>query len=417
MLLTSRWAIPLPGFLWRGAHVAWSGPRFRAARHGPVPGSETEAPRDLGDVLLLPGLVNAHAHLELTSFRGAVPYGEGFSDWIWRLTMRKRETTEAEWRASAREAVEQSVAAGTAAIGDVLSVDALAGPLCGSGLRGVLVLETLGASPDRATAAAGLLPARLAAGDATPGSLAIGLSPHSPYAAGPELLAAARDLAAREGRRLAIHVGETEDEVRFCVSGDGPVAERMRRFGVEPATIPPPRQHPVLYLRALGLLGPRTLCIHGNFLDEEELDAIARSGAAVAYCPRSHAFFGHPPHPVKELRARGIPVALGTDSLASNETLSILDEMRFLARSRSDLGPKEILEMATRDGARALGIGAGILDPGAPADLTAVALPASGGGDPLERLLAGEGEVVLTVAGGRVLHDPRGVAVGAAPAG
>lgn len=405
MRLAARHVVPRAGDVIAGGFVAWSGGRFTHVGPDPPPGPGRTA--DLVDAVLLPGLVNAHAHLELTSLRGQVPLGAGFLDWIPRLTAQRREAGDAALAAGAAAGVAECVAAGTVAVGDIVSVDACAPPLLTSGLRGVCYLETLGPTPERARAAAEALPARLAAADAHASGMAVGVSPHTPWTATRGLFEAA--LGHGTGRRFAVHVAESREELRFCRHGDGPIAEVFARAGIDLGQLPPPMTSPVAYLDALGLLRPEALCIHANYVDGDDVARLARAGAPVAFCPRSHAFFGHATHPVRALLDAGVTVALGTDSVASNDTLSLRDEMAFLLEHRGDLGPDVILDLATRGGARALGLGPGVLEPGAPADCTAVALP-SGPGDPVERVVAGEGEVVLTVAGGRVLHDPRGVA-------
>jgi cytosine/adenosine deaminase-related metal-dependent hydrolase len=404
MLLAARHVVPSAGDVLSGGFVAWRDGRLTSVGTERPPGGERAV--DLGDAVLLPGLVNAHAHLELTALRGEVPLGEGFLDWIPRLTRQRRAAAEATLVAGARAGVSECVAAGTVAVGDIVSVDACAAPLLRSGLRGVCYLETLGPTAERARDAAAALPGRLAAADAQGGAMGVGLSPHTPWTVTRALFEAARTHGA--GRRFAVHVAESREELRFCHHGDGPLRDAFAAWGVDLGRLPPPMASPVAYLEALGLLGPTTLCIHANYVDDDDVARLARTGAPVAFCPRSHAFFRHGLHPVRALLAAGVVVALGTDSVASNDTLSIRDEMAFLLETRADLSPDTILDLATRGGAQALGTGPGVLAAGAPADCVAVALP-PGSGDPLERVVAGEGEVILTVAGGRVLHDTRGL--------
>jgi cytosine/adenosine deaminase-related metal-dependent hydrolase len=173
-----------------------------------------------------------------------------------------------------------------------------------------------------------------------------------------------------------------------------------------PAGWRPPGLSPVPYLDSLGALQPSALLIHCNYLDQESMISILRSRSSVAYCPRSHAYFGHERHPVRELLDMGVNVALGTDSLASNSSLSILDEMRFLHRTRKDLKCEEILRMATLNGAAALHFGGvlGRLRRGYWADMTILRLPESACAKNLaSQILEGAGECIGTIVEGRVV--------------
>jgi len=163
-------------------------------------------------------------------------------------------------------------------------------------------------------------------------------------------------------------------------------------------------RRPVVWLRDLGVLAPLTTIVHGNYLDASEIECLAASGASVVYCPRSHAFFGHEPHPVQELLAAGVTVALGTDSLASNQSLSMLDELAFLHRARPDLEPVDLLRMATVNGARALQVPVGELRSGCLADLIAIQRPGiKRQNDVLPALFGGEARLVLAMVGGKTL--------------
>jgi aminodeoxyfutalosine deaminase len=179
----------------------------------------------------------------------------------------------------------------------------------------------------------------------------------------------------------------------------------MVRLGALPPDWKPPGLAPVPYLHSLGALLPSAVLVHCNYLDSESMATILHSRSSVAYCPRSHAFFGHKKHPVRELLDIGVNVALGTDSLASNCSLSILDEMRFLFRTRKDLRCQEIVQMATLNGASALHFGGvlGRLRRGYWADMTILQLPESTGAKYLtNQILEGAGECIGTIVQGDV---------------
>jgi len=239
----------------------------------------------------------------------------------------------------------------------------------------------------------------------------VGVSPHAPYSTNEAIYRAAVDSAAADDAHtsapIATHIAESREELQYCADGSGPLRDFLLGLGIPEDALPsPPRCSPLAYLQSCDVLTPTTLAIHANYATSADLQILRRSGSTVVFCPRSHDYFGHDRHPVAEMLRLGIPVALGTDSLASNSSLSVLDETAFLTETRPDLAPDVLLQMATTLGAKALGTGPGVLEAGAPADLTAVALP-PGSGDPVERVMAGEGEVVLTVADGQLLHDPR----------
>lgn len=411
MRLAARYVVPRAGDVIAGGHVAWRDGVLVSVDSGAPPGSDADGPfADLSDCVLIPGLVNAHTHLSLTHLAAMAPSGDhGFAKWADGITTLIRNCDEADFTIGMSAGITASVRAGTVAVGDIVSIDSALPPLRIAGLKGVAYLEALGVTDESGAKAAELLPARIAAARELPGGLPIGTSPHAPYSTAWSIYKQAV-MAARTKSTpapIATHVAESRDEVRFCARGDGPLREFLTGLGIpDDAIPPPPGSSPIAHLKSYGVLYPTTLLIHCNYLEPGDAELIQESGATVVYCPRSHDYFGHDRHPVAEMLKLGIPVALGTDSLASNTSLSILDETAFLTETRPDLSPDVLLQMATAAGAHALGTGPGILEPGAPADLTAVALPA-GTGDPVERVMAGEGQVVLTVADGQLLFDPR----------
>jgi cytosine/adenosine deaminase-related metal-dependent hydrolase len=176
-------------------------------------------------------------------------------------------------------------------------------------------------------------------------------------------------------------------------------------MGVLPPDWKPPQLHPISYLDSLDVLGPFCLLVHCNYLDQNALSKISSSQSTVIYCPRSHDFFGHEDHPVRKLLDMGINVALGTDSLASNDSLSMLDEMRFLFGKRKDLKPEEILRAATANGAAALNCHntLGLLRSGYSADMAVLEVPPTlNSRQLLAQVLEGAGECVATIIQGQM---------------
>ncbi len=363
----------------RDGRVAAAGPwNPRRRPGGPV--------RDLGDVAILPGLVNAHTHLELSDLAGRLRSRRPFDVWIQGLRDEIRTWSRIDFRASLHRGIRRSLAAGTTAVGDICSRTYLLPDLFRTPLCGVVYAEML--HPNPAHAAAGLAEARdlLRRHARSRGSLRLGLSPHAPYTVSTALFRGLARLTLARRLPLAIHAAESKQERRFVRRGDGPLADLLRRYGRKLPFARPPGTTPVAYLARLGLLRPGTTLIHANYLTPDDVGRIARSGAAVVFCPGSHAFFGHDPHPVRRLLKAGVPVALGTDSLASNAELSIPREMRLLIAGYG-IPPRDAFRMATEHGARALGMAGrmGVLRPGARADFLAVEVPGGlGKGEPWE---------------------------------
>jgi cytosine/adenosine deaminase-related metal-dependent hydrolase len=233
-----------------------------------------------------------------------------------------------------------------------------------------------------------------------------GVSPHAPYSVGGGLYKEVHRFARERNRVFSSHVAETKEEVELLTYGSGCFRDFLERLRAPP--FKSPHKSPVGWLLELGVLSPLTEVIHANYLSEDDISLVADSGASVTYCPRSHAFFAHEPHPVRELLCRNISVALGTDSLASNESLSMFEEMAFLKTNRSDVTEAEILWMATLGGARALHLNVGALRPGFKADLIGVNVKDRfRSTDIVPWLVGGQPSVLLSVVGGRVLgKDP-----------
>jgi cytosine/adenosine deaminase-related metal-dependent hydrolase len=186
-----------------------------------------------------------------------------------------------------------------------------------------------------------------------------------------------------------MHLAEIAEEAQFTTRLAGPIRGFLKRHRVWDRRIPCPGLSPVAYAAVTGVLRSASLLAHVNYATDEELDLIAAAGAHVAYCPRTHDAFGHQPHRFREMIDRGINVCIGTDSLASNPSLSVLEELRFLHRRHPDLPAGLLLAMGTIHGARGLGLAdaVGALAPGMQADLTVVPLDPHGPTDPVENLL------------------------------
>ncbi len=347
---------------------------------------------DYGDAVILPGFVNAHTHLELSLLAGRVPPSLDFVDWLQRLmttrsadmqlvqTSQERQPStdpvEAHYVARAvRRGVAESLASGVTTVGDITAFPALSRQtLSDCPLRVVSFGEVIAIGAGRTG-----FDDRIAAAinsDLASLSLRIGLSPHAPYSVDPDLLKACGDLATQRLLPLCIHVAETQEEHEFTQNRSGPLCEFIRRLGIFEAAVPASKCSPVAWCDAAGILTPRTILAHANYVSDADIGAIASCGASVAFCPRTHHAFGHAPHRFLEMIRAGINVCIGTDSLASNPSLSILDEMRFLRSEHPDIPQSVLLQMATLAGARALGLAevCGSITPGKSADLVVLPL-------------------------------------------
>lgn len=326
---------------------------------------------DFGDSILLPPLVNAHTHLELTDFplwsatEPPVP-PEDFVGWILQLIRIKRARTMEQMLASLRRGLNALLHSGTGAVADILSQPELAAAYTDTPLLGRVDLELIG----RGETARGPLHERAGAwlsGDAAPLArhLRRGLSPHAPYTVAPENLGEIADFARQQRSPLAIHLAESSAEVELLRQGQGPLVDRL--YALVGWMPPSPVGGPVDYLQAAEALRPSTLLVHGVQLDNAEIRRIAVAGASLVLCPRSNRNLGVGRAPVEALRCQGVNLALGTDSLASNGSLSLYDELEAaLPLYAPALSPVELLRIATCGGAAALGLGKeiGALVPG-----------------------------------------------------
>jgi cytosine/adenosine deaminase-related metal-dependent hydrolase len=328
---------------------------------------------DLGNVAVLPGLVNAHTHLELSWMRNQVPPSDSMPAWAARL-MALRRTVSAEPPEPIREAVRELRAAGTALVGEVTNTLAACGPLADSEFSAAVFRELLGfnaADPEQMVAAVESQLAALPPND----RLRPSIVPHAPYSVSPSLLQAIRRVTV--DRPLSIHLGESPDELQFLRDGTGAWRDLLQRLGVWNDTWEPPGCSPVEYLDRVGLVNERLLAVHGTHFNDGELARLAAARATVVTCPRSNAWTGAGTPPVERFYASGVRVAIGTDSLASVDDLNLFAEMAAVHRLAPGVSANRILASATRDGAVALGFGDeyGTMEPGKRADLIAVPVP------------------------------------------
>jgi cytosine/adenosine deaminase-related metal-dependent hydrolase len=368
---------------------------------------------DLGDVALLPGLVNAHCHLDYTNMAGLCPPPRRFTDWIKELTTLKAEWSYSDFAESWLTGAKMLVGTGTTTVGDIESVPELLPQVWESTpLRVHSFLEMTGVKSRRKPRVVlEEMLARMPA--AKSGRCLVGLSPHAPYSTLPELLRLSARTAARRGWRLCTHVAESEQEFEMFTEGRGEMFEWLQRSERDMSDCG--KGSPVQHLERSGALGPEMLAVHVNYLGPGDAAMLGRRKVSVVHCPRSHAYFRHEPFPLATLQKARVNVCLGTDSLASvykrrgqEIELSMFEEMRTFARHNPHVSRRRIVEMATMNGARALGLKrmAGELRKGALADL--IAIPFGGrAGEVYEAITGHKGAVVASMIGGEWVLPPR----------
>jgi cytosine/adenosine deaminase-related metal-dependent hydrolase len=393
--------------------VLLAGPKADVLRAAPAGFTRLEFP----GAAILPGLVNAHTHLQIprfTDFDGNIlPVPRSFAEWILRVIAWKRGADPAEFAKHFVGAAGEALSFGTTAVGEIAGPDLSA--YGKSPLRARVFAEGIGFAPETEqetlSAVAGAV-RRLGEIAASNPLVLPGVSPHALYTVGEALLGSMGTLAAAENLPACLHLAESTAEMIFLAGGEGEIATRLypavgkdvswfRGIGL------PPHE----YLLRAGLLREGLLLAHNVHLSRPEIDALRKGGARFVLCPRSNAAHGNGEPDVTHFIDQGVPFALGTDSLGSVPDLSPWEEARaarslYRGRKNDATLCRELFRAATENGAVALGIPGGILAPGAPADLAVVDDP-GGEGDALFRNLIGRterGNVRFTVVAGRAAH-------------
>ena len=411
--LAAAWVLPvLTPPLEAGAVLIGASGRILAVG----PATEVPLPPGVPSVelrggILAPGFVNTHTHLELTGLDGRVDEDE-FSDWIRSIRREKARRTRADSVAAARQGVVNEWATGVTTLADTGDTGAAWEALCAEprGGAGICYHEVFGPHPgQRDESHAGLVAAvtAMVAAGPPPGCsrVTLGVSPHAPYSVSGPLYRAVAAYARESGRPIALHLAESVAERDLVTRSAGPFAEAWRARGIplpdDPAhgAADPARRSPVAWADAHEVLGPRTLVIHAVDLDGEDIAVLAARGVGVAHCPRSNLRHHGRTAPLSRLLAAGIPVGLGTDSVASVSPADLRAEARLVVAS--GLSAERAAHLLTRGGAMALGLAqVGGLAPGWWGDLTAVTA-GDGVADPHEALLDASNPVTGTWIAGR----------------
>lgn len=396
-VLRASWLVPVHSIPLRDAWVAVEGERILATGTGrfdlgalpATPGSRAPAvvERDLGAVVLMPGLVNAHTHLELSGLRGAVPPAASLPLWV-RHLMTARNASPGD-QSAVDAAIEEARACGTVAIGDVSNSLISREPLRAAGMSAVVFHEVLGFDPEVAQSRFQAAHDRLDEWDDQNGTVRMRVAAHAPYSTSPELVRLIASATSSAWPPTTIHVAESGAECEFLQSGTGPWRDLLTDLGVSAPAWQAPRATPVQYLDELGMWRPGVLAVHGIHVTDADLELLARRGVTLVTCPRSNRWVGEGDPPVSRFAASGVRVAVGTDSLASVDDLNMFTELARLRTLAPHISPRTLLSWATVNGACALGLEGdlGAIAPGRRARFLAVTVAPTA--DPEEALVSG----------------------------
>jgi len=350
---TAAWVLPISAPPIRNGFVTLEGARITAVGD--------RAPADaasLGSVAILPALVNAHTHLELSYLHGRVPPSTSFNDWVMVLMALRRDHPDPAAPAiieAARHAIARARASGTGLFGDVSNTLVTVPLLRDAGMAAHVFYELIGFShPDPV----GRVREARAAADAVAinaGGVRVSLAPHAPYSVSAELFMAIRsDVDAHPDSVTTVHLGESAAEVELLRQGSGPTRVMLERLGVWSNEWQIPGVSPSEYVAALDFLGADSLVVHGVQFTREDLARVKTAGSPLVSCPRSNAYVGVGAPPLESFYASGVPVAFGTDSLASVADLNMFAELAEARRIAPTVSARELLRSATLTGAQAL---------------------------------------------------------------
>ncbi len=387
-----------------GAQIVAVGP---ATELKAQPGEEVV---NLGACTLLPGLINAHCHLDFTKFKGAIQPRQSFTEWIKTINALRRSFSSADYLESIAEGFELLAKGGVTTVANIEAFPELLPQLPVPSLRTWWFLELIDVR------------SRINEDETLMGALSFfekhpewlggfGLSPHAPYTASVDLYRLARICGEKYGMLSTTHIAESIEEHEMFSHAKGPLYDFLASLGRDNSDCG--HGSALSHLVEHGVIGSNCIIAHLNYLQDYDYELMAQSGASVVHCPKCHTYFGHAPFPLKALRSYGVNVCLGTDSLASNNKLDMRSEMREVQKF-NDLTDRDVLEIVLLNGAKALGQTGklGQLSPGSIADMVAFPYPEEEAGaeegtvetDPYHRVVQSREEPNLLLINGRKLE-------------
>ncbi|MBV5267174.1 MAG: amidohydrolase family protein [Burkholderiaceae bacterium] len=342
--------------------------------------------RDYGDGVIFPALVNAHTHLELCALKGRIATHKGFGFWV-RDLIEKRALLDHKVLLDASEiGIRDILASGCCAVAEISSLGLTLEPVQKSGLAGVWFRECLG---DRICRGESCIrpfveiphdqTSTTESRESEPGDMRISMAGHAPHTTSPEVLMEIKNRTRRQSESFSIHLAESDEEMAFLTTAEGPWKDFLLSRGIDTKSWGLPVQSPVIHLQSIDILDNRTILVHLLHADQTDMNIIHESGAHVCLCPRSNTVLHRRLPDLDRMLKTGVNLCLGTDSLASVSSLSILDEMAFVSKSFPMAAPERIFQMATLGGASALGLDnrMGTLVPGKQARLSYIDIQAS----------------------------------------
>src|SRR5882762_1538931 len=412
MIIRARTVVTMDGPLIENGAVAISENRIvDVGKFDEVKTRNTGKIVDLGEQALLPGLINAHCHLDYTCLRGKIPPQKTFTDWIRAINAEKANLSPKDYLASINDGFEEAKRFGTTATANLTAFPELISQVQPP-IRTWWFAELINIrAPERTNE---LIDSAIEALKQTP---RWGLAPHALFTASKDLFRRCEEIAQQEHILLTTHLAESREEMEMFRAASGPLYEFIRSIG-RPMDDCGNETPLGLFLDLIGSgrspNRPRAIEVnrpylswivaHLNELTESDFEMLERSNSKfhVVHCPRSHNYFGHSPFAFDRLRSFGFNICLGTDSLASNESLSLFAEMRAFQKEFPSVSAEEILQMVTVNPARALRYenALGQIRPGFGADL--IAVPCSGSTDIFEQILACDAPVSWSMVNGNI---------------
>ena len=332
--------------------------------------------------LIMPGLINAHTHLELSCLKGITEERYSFTKWVREVIDAKKKLSESDYEKSIESGILESIKGGITTFGDITGTGLSPMVMKRLGVRGVAFHEIIGFNEKDASRAFFELCMRIAVSKTlllrNNRLIDIGVSPHSPYSVSPYLFKLSSGLAKKLKLLVSIHLAETEEEVRFLKKGNGLFKALLSELNSFDKKWKAPGCSPLKYLHNMNVFTPKTSIVHFNFFDNEDLKIAKKLRIKVIFCPKSNnEWFERKSSPIMACLQNSIPVSIGTDSLASNNCYNMFEEMRMLKTLNPSICSEKILQIATLGGAFCLGIKnkTGSLFPGKFADFIAIRVP------------------------------------------
>jgi cytosine/adenosine deaminase-related metal-dependent hydrolase len=359
--------------------------------------------RDLGERVLAPGLINAHCHLDYTRLRGEVEWRGSFTEWLVQLVAAKQLHPEKEYLGGIQMGLDMLMRTGTTTVVNIESFPKFIDQIPPPRLRVWWCLEMIDFNrPEGAREVAAQTLEFIAAHSNPRGGF--GFSPHAPYTVTTELYRLCGQYARGRNIPLTTHLAESEEEDDMFRRGTGQMYDSFLRLGRDMSDCK--HVSPTQLLSECGVLGPNCLAVHANYLTPLDVTLLKQTGTHVVHCPKTHRFFGRGSPLLDTWKENRINACLGTDSMASNDTLNMLDEMQALSHMFPRKSAQELLTLATINGAKALNLREklGYIGVGAWADL--IAAPMDGaGGDPYEAIVYADKQVSFSMVAGEVVFD------------